>query len=451
MNDILLKLGESRQARKLLKTVGLPVTLPVALQRANGPWAELPLLGHVIAVGAATSGGSSDLSARAARALTEAGAEVRREPGGGGTDGLVLDASELSTPAELRALFEFFQPLAGKLKASGRCVILGRPPAEAGSASQAAAQSALEGFSRSLAKEIGKDGATAQLVRVASGAEAALTPLLRFLMSPRSAFVTGQVMSLDSVAATGDWPLVQALRGKVALVTGAARGIGEATAQALRAEGAEVVCLDRPEDGQALDRVATRVRGSALALDLSAPEAAPALAAALRQRHGGVDVVVHNAGVTRDKTLKRMTFEQWEQVIDVNLSAVLRIDQALAGLLRAGGREICLTSVAGIAGNVGQTNYAAAKAGLIGYVERRAAELRTKNATINAVAPGLIETRLTAAMPMLVREAGRRLSALGQGGQPGDVAEAIVFLATPGAAAINGRVLRVCGGAFLGA
>jgi 3-oxoacyl-[acyl-carrier protein] reductase len=171
----------------------------------------------------------------------------------------------------------------------------------------------------------------------------------------------------------------------------------------------------------------------------------------VRSRHGGVDVLVHNAGVTRDRTLSRMSEREWDQVIDINLTAVIRIDTALTALMRAGGREICLASIAGIAGTVGQTNYACAKAGLIGYVRKRAALLAPRGITVNAVAPGLIETRLTAAMPVLVREAGRRLSALGQGGEPRDVAEAITFLASPGAAGINGSVLRVCGGAFLGA
>lgn len=447
MNDVLLKIGESRGARKLLKTLGVPVPLPVALERASGPWEQAPLAGRAILLGAGA--GSSELVARVGQFLKDAGAEVQQTPSQAGVGGLVFDATELSAPTELRALFDFVQPLVGKLRPSARVVLLGRPPAQADSAARAAAQSALEGFSRSLAKEIGKKGATAQLVRVTLGAEPALAPLLRFLMSPRSAFITAQVVSLG--AAPGDFRLVQALRGKVALVTGAARGIGLATAQSLAAEGAHVVCLDRPEDGQAVHEAAKLVGGSALLLDLTDETAAPALARALREKHGGVDVVVHNAGVTRDKTLQRMSAAQWEQVMDVNLTAILRVDQAISGLLREGGREICLASVAGIAGNVGQTNYAAAKAGLIGYVRHRAAELGARKATINAVAPGLIETRLTAAMPVFVREAGRRLSALGQGGQPRDVAEAITFLASPGAGAINGQVLRVCGGAFLGA
>jgi 3-oxoacyl-[acyl-carrier protein] reductase len=219
----------------------------------------------------------------------------------------------------------------------------------------------------------------------------------------------------------------------------------------LAAEGAHVVCLDRPEDARAAAQVAAANGGSALAFDVRDRAAPQAIAEALRTLHGGVDIVVHNAGVTRDKTLQRMSGDQWDEVIDVNLSAVLRIDEALAGLLRDRGRVICVASVAGIAGTVGQTNYAAAKSGLIGYVRKRAPLFASRGITVNAVAPGLIETRLTAAMPVFVREAGRRLSALAQGGEPRDVAEAITFLASPGAAGINGGVLRVCGGAFLGA
>jgi 3-oxoacyl-[acyl-carrier protein] reductase len=194
-----------------------------------------------------------------------------------------------------------------------------------------------------------------------------------------------------------------------------------------------------------------QLSGVLRAVEANDASAAQAIAERLRSEHDGVDVVVHNAGLTRDKTLQRMSLAHWQQVIDVNLSAVLRIDQALSGLLRDEARQIYVASIAGIAGTVGQTNYAAAKAGLISYMKHRSVALAARGMTANAVAPGLIETRLTAAMPVFVREAGRRLSALGQGGQPRDVAEAITFLASPGAAGINGSVLRVCGGAFLGA
>jgi 3-oxoacyl-[acyl-carrier protein] reductase len=441
MNDVLLALGARPQARALIKTIGLPVPLPVPLRRATGPWEAEPLRGKCVSI----AGGA--LCEQLRRIVEQAGASSNSTER---VDAAVLDATSLTAPEQLRELFEFFQPRAAQIAASGRVVLIGRPVAEAASAQHAATQQALEGFVRSLSKEVGKRGTTAVLVRAASGSEPGLAPLLRFLLSPRSAFITGQVVALEATPAA-DWPVLRPLAGKVALVTGAGRGIGHATARSLAAEGAHVVCLERPVDGELAAQLASEIGGSILLCDVREGGTPDSIARELRARHGGVDIVVHNAGVTRDKTLQRMSVQQWEQVIDVNLRAVLHIDQALEGLLRDGGREICLASIAGIAGTMGQTNYAAAKAGLIGYVRKRAELLRSRRITVNAVAPGLIETRLTAAMPVFIREAGRRLSALGQGGEPRDVAEAITFLASPGADGLTGGVLRVCGGAFLGA
>ena len=447
MSDVLLRVGASGPARKIFKTMGLPVPLPAPLRRAAGPWQVLPLSGRRTALG---SPAGSPLGESLRHWLVEAGAELVSAATEPRLDALVFDASGLATPAELRALYDFFQPLIARLAPSGRVVVVARPPAQADSAVIAAAQGAVEGFVRSLGKELGKNGATVQLVRVAAGAEAGLAAVLRFLLSDRAAFITGQVLSLEGAGLGSDAAWVRPLRSKVALVTGAARGIGRASAERLAEEGAHVLCVDRPDAGESLEQLARQVGGTALACDLGQSESARTIASKLRSAFGGVDIVVHNAGVTRDKTLQRMSPEHWDEAIDVNLAAVLRIDQALNGWVRAGGRAIYLASIAGIAGTVGQTNYAAAKAGLLGYVRRRAAEA-ADGITVNAVAPGLIETRLTAAMPLFVREAGRRLSALAQGGQPGDVAEAITFLASPGAQGLNGCVLRVCGGAFLGA
>jgi len=480
MRDLLLELGTRPAARRLVARLGLPVPLPVRLNRARGPWEAQPLVDQFIAVGAA---GPSRLGAILARTIARAGAaavisdsasedaEVFREMGraygrpattvpvagpshGFRVDALVFDATELDGPTGLRAAYDFFHPLLSSLRSSGRVVVLGRPPAEATVTEQAAARGALDGFTRSVAKEIGRRGSTANLVQVAAGAEGHLEPVLRFLLSPRSAFVSAQSLMVGvGLPAVSDPPLVRPLGGKVALVTGAARGIGRAIAERLAGEGAHVICLDRPADDTAGGQVARALDGSFLPVDIGGDGAPAAIAAHLRERHGGVDVVVHNAGITRDKTLARMSEEQWDDTLGINLRAPLRIDQALleGGLLRDGGRVVCLASVAGIAGNHGQTNYAASKAGIAAYVRRRAGELAARGITVNAVAPGLIETRMSAAMPALVREAARRLSALGQGGLPADVAEVVTFLSTPGAAGVSGAVLRVCGGALIGA
>jgi 3-oxoacyl-[acyl-carrier protein] reductase len=477
VSDLFLKLGASPQARGIIKSLGLPIPLPQSLRRGRGPGEERPLAGREVVL-AGFGDANAALTDVASRTIVEAGANpwcwgdvpaalVRygeafgRPPRKLGSEGssdlrphaLVLDATDVNTVAQLRGLFDFFAPLVGSLAPSGRVVVLGRPAGAAASAEAAAACAGIEGFVRSCAKEIGKRGATAQLLTIAAGAEARVAAPLRFVLSARSAFVSGQSLAIDSTATAGDqarW--VKPLEGKVALVTGAARGIGQATAQRLAEEGAHVICLDRPADDGPASQVARAIRGSLLLADVSDAGAPAAIAAHVRQQHGGVDIVVHNAGITRDKTLARMKPEQWDAVLDINLGAIVRIDAALhEGLLRAGGREICLASVAGIAGNLGQTNYAASKAGVIAYVHHAAAALATRGITINAVAPGFIETRLTAAIPMMIREAGRRLSALGQGGLPIDVAEAITFLATPGAIGVTGRTLRVCGGAFLGA
>jgi 3-oxoacyl-[acyl-carrier protein] reductase len=157
--------------------------------------------------------------------------------------------------------------------------------------------------------------------------------------------------------------------------------------------------------------------------------------------------------VTRDRTIAKMPPERWSELMEINLTAPERINDSLLqrGLLRSGARIVCVSSIAGIAGNAGQTNYAASKAGLIGMVQALALELAEQGVAINAVAPGFIETAMTAGMPFAVREAGRRLNSLRQGGLPQDVAETVAWLAGPGAAGVNGSVIRVCGQSLLGA
>jgi 3-oxoacyl-[acyl-carrier protein] reductase len=374
-------------------------------------------------------------------------------PEGERVDAIVFDGTGLESPNDLRQLYDFLHPWIRRLNRSGRIVVIGRPASDAKKPARAATRAGLEGFTRSLAKEIGANGSIANSVFVEEGAESRLGPVLRFLLSPRSAFISCQPFHVTKLAKGDEAPDTHVLGGKVALVTGAARGIGEATAALLAAEGAHVVCLDRPADDAPCSKVAQRIGGSVLLVDITDEDAPVRIADELEQRFGGVDVVVHNAGVTRDKTLGRMEPDAWDMAVDINLGAVIRITDRLLDdeVLRPGGRIICLSSVSGIAGNRGQTNYSASKAGIVGFVEALAGKVAKKGITVNAIAPGFIETRLTAAIPVAIREVGRRMSAVGQGGKPEDVGQAITFLATPGAVGVTGATVRVCGGALIGA
>jgi 3-oxoacyl-[acyl-carrier protein] reductase len=289
-----------------------------------------------------------------------------------------------------------------------------------------------------------------QLVLVAAGAEDAIASTLRFLLSPRSAYVSGQTIRVNRARRPENVDWERPLQGRLALVTGASRGIGEAIASTLARDGARVVGLDVPALGDDLQRAMARLDGDAIELDITAPDSPAALA----QRFStGLDVIVHNAGVTRDRTLAKMPPERWSELMDINLGGQERIDQALldAGALNDNGRIVCVSSMSGIAGNAGQTNYATSKAGVIGRVQALAGELAERGLAISAVAPGFIETQMTAKMPIAIREAGRRMSSLGQGGLPVDVAETIAWLAQPASGGLNGNVVRVCGQNFLGA
>jgi 3-oxoacyl-[acyl-carrier protein] reductase len=483
MNDILLQLGKNPQARRLIQTLGLPLPMPQSLARAKGPMEERPLHDHEIAVGGAgelTELLANTLARAGATALLTSGAHIpdsfERQGEAFGrpprslmldalpeklqVDALVFDATGIRETTGLRALYDFFHPLIGSVRKTGRVVVLVRPPEHARDPGHAAAQAALEGFVRSLGKELGKRGSTANLLWVDEDADALAEGPLRFMLSKRSAFVSGQTLHVSARAAIEHedgspfapaW--VRSLEGKVALVTGAARGIGKAAAQLLAAEGAHVICLDRPGDDELLAETAREVGGTPLLVDVSDLESGPTIAKALKDDHGGVDIVVHNAGITRDKTLARMKPEHWDQCLGINLDAVVRITKALVdeGVLLDEGRVVVLSSIAGIAGNLGQTNYSATKAGVIGWTRALASELDERGITVNAIAPGFIETRLTAAIPVMIREVGRRLSSLGQGGLPRDIGDAIVFLSTPGAQGLTGNVLRVCGQSFVGA
>ncbi|MBJ7357281.1 3-oxoacyl-ACP reductase, partial [Nocardioides sp.] len=244
--------------------------------------------------------------------------------------GLVFDATGITTSAELNGLRDFFTPLMRSLATCPRAVVIGTPP-ELLEGEARVAQRALEGFTRSLGKEIGRGG-TSQLVYVADGAEGAVTSTLGFLLSPKSAYVSGQVVRIGAhggqdAGPVEDWQAP--LSGKVALVTGASRGIGEQIARVLHRDGATVVGVDVPQLASDLQALMKELDGDWIALDITAKDAPQRIAHHLQEKHGGVDVVVHNAGVTRDKKLANMAEDRWESVIAVNLTAPERITREL--------------------------------------------------------------------------------------------------------------------------
>jgi 3-oxoacyl-[acyl-carrier protein] reductase len=435
----------------IVTQLGLP--RPAVLRRHEP---GQPLLPGPAVIGSAGEGRLRD---RLTRLLRDAGVTVQSPvTADGATDGekpaaVLLDATGLTSPADLAGVHDFLAPAIKRLRPSGRVLVLADPPGEATSPAQAAARQALDGLVRSVAKEL-RAGSTANLVHVPAGAEASLASAVRFFLSGRSAYVDGQVLGVAAADLPAGEDVDRPLAGKVAVVTGAARGIGASIARVMARDGAHVVAVDVPAAGQALAEVANEIGGTALQLDITAPDAASRLVEHLRERHGRVDVVVHNAGITRDKLLVNMDAARWNSVMAVNLQAQLDLTQALLdadGVLAPHARVVCVSSQSGIAGNRGQTNYSASKAGVIGMVRAWAPEFAARGATINAVAPGFIVTEMTAKMPVGTREIGSRINSLQQGGLPVDVAETIAWLSQPGSGGVNGQVVRVCGQSMLGA
>jgi 3-oxoacyl-[acyl-carrier protein] reductase len=447
MSDKYLSFTQSSIGKLLVKNLGLPH--PVDLER----YAE----GDPLVRGTVLLGGRGRLAESLPGVLGSLDIEtagVRAD--GARYKGLVFDATGLDRLDELVELQEFFTPVMRSLETCPRVVVIGTPPEQLDGAERMT-QRALEGFTRSLGKEIGRGG-TVQLVYVAEGAEASTASTLAFLLSPKSAYVSGQVVrigvhgSKDAQPLTGAEGWARPLAGKVALVTGASRGIGEQIARVLHRDGATVVGLDVPQAADGLVRLMKELDGDWLTLDITAADAPQRIAQHLKEKHGGVDVVVHNAGVTLDKKLANQTPERFGKVIAINVDAPQRITAELLAqqVINPNGRIVGVASIAGIAGNLGQTSYAASKAGVIGFVDSLADQL-TDGITVNAVAPGFIITQMTAAVPFATREVGQRLNAMSQGGLPVDVAETIAWYANPGSTAVNGNVVRVCGQMMLGA
>lgn len=453
MSDRYGELVQSPLGKKVAKNLGLP--MPIKLDRYES---GQPVLRGEVAFGKAAGEDTSvadaigsllanlDAKITTSEQLSERLADDRAK-----FKVAIFDATNIKDTDGLKAVYEFFHALARRIKASGRVIIIARPECcTADDIGFALAQRALLGFAKSVGKEF-KKGITANVLYTQMGAESHLDHALRFFLSAKSAYVSGQPIfikkggEVDVLAFNENKPL----QGRKILVTGASRGIGAAVAQVLARDGATLYCLDVPQSLSELQKVAGNLGAHALPLDIAAPDAAEQIVKAC----GTLDGIVHNAGVTRDKTLANMSEDKWDLVMNINLKAIHTINDHLMNNqgFSDSARVVCVSSISGIAGNLGQTNYAMSKAGVIGLVEATAKAFEGTNQTINAVAPGFIETKMTGLIPFAIREAGRRMNSMSQGGEPVDVAETISWLLSPKACGLNGNVVRVCGQSLLGA
>ncbi|OFR86223.1 MULTISPECIES: 3-oxoacyl-ACP reductase [Micrococcus] len=452
MNDPYGTFVDSAVGKRLAKALGLP--MPVQLRR-HTPGAPL-LEGPALVLG------GTPAAEAAARLLTSWGVEVQTSRAESVKYAAVVACFDgIDTPA---AIGETVLDLGGTLRqlaTNSRVVTVAEDPEAASVAEDPAARAArqgITGLTRSLAHEM-RAGGTANGIQLGDGVgldAPGAAGALRFLLSGRSAYVSGQFLPVTTTAGRLPEDPDRPLAGKVAVVTGAARGIGAAIIRTLARDGATVVGVDVPAAGESLTAVVNELGGTALPLDITAEDAGARILEHCRSRHGRMDIVVHNAGITRDKMLANMDAARWDSVLAVNTLSQLRMNEAFLAdeakdVVGEGLRIVTLASTSGIAGNRGQTNYAASKSGVMGLAAATAPLLAARGGTINAVAPGFIETEMTAKIPLLTREVGRRINSLSQGGTPVDVAEAIAFLVSDAAGGTNGNTLRVCGQAMMGA
>ncbi len=477
--------------RKLLQRVPLPISLPTPLRRGQGRTAvtelvgtravlthvrdaldlalaqavqhagaavtivdaagDTTLTGRVVDAGGQLAPATADLPGGVLSAIAASGATGDRRPvtlihrvtRPHGSDVAVNDATD--------ALLAVGHAAASLPPNSRLLLVLGMELR--GDATGALITAATQGFARSAFKELGKTGSACHVIRVEDAQAAAA--LATFLAGPRAAFLNGlDLLAQKSLA--GDAAPTPELDGKVVLVTGAARGIGAAIAERLALEGAHVWINDIAQSqAAAADTVAQiRARGGQaefIAADVGTLSGAQAIADAIRQGAGHVDGVIHNAGITRDRTLRKMSVAQWRQVLQVNFGAMHLVQTALAPILQPGASMVLMSSVMGISGNFGQTNYSASKSAVIELARQWACEGFARGLRANAIAPGFILTDMTAQMPVINREMAKQLTAMLQPGLPLDVADLACFLVGAQSRGVTGQVLRCDGGMAFGA
>ncbi len=475
------------RVRAVLSLLPLPIALPTPLKRGDGPSHDRELAG----MRAVLTRLHDDLDLAVAVRLQAAGAQLtvcdphpcrqlpegaRHEPWQGELPDTLLaavksqDAAARTGPVllvhrllpiddadpgrngETDRLFAALHTAAHLPRNSRVLLVLGDDLHEGqGPLLQAVATGAI----RSAHKELGRQAITVHLLRQGGTEPESLAAVAAWLAGPRAAFLTALDLTLHlSVGPPSPVSGPLKLAGKVALVTGGARGIGAAIAQRLAADGAEVWINDLSAAASVADPVVAAIRaagGSAhfVGADIGTQAGAQAIADAMSV--GKVDIVVHNAGITRDKTLRKMSLAQWRLVLQVDFGAMVRVQAALDPLLQPGASLVLMSSVMGIAGNFGQANYTAAKAAVLALSRRWAKAGVERGVRANAIAPGFILTDMTAHLPMFNREMARQLTALLQPGEPRDVAELACFLAGPDSRGVTGQTLRCDGGLAFGA
>ncbi len=367
---------------------------------------------------------------------------------------ILVDTRSFKSLTDLNKMYLDLNKCVGKLEDEGRILLISNTSTtKQNTPIEAAVQSSLIGFIKSLGKELGRKGSTVNLLQLENQAHAASIQLcLEYFLSSKACYVSGQTLEIHSAKKLNKPAKIhKPYQKQTVLITGACGSIGQKVAETLSQRGATVLLVDLPSNNTPLKRLAQKTKGIALTVDLTKPNATGLIAETIQQELGQLNILIHSAGITKDRLFKNMPPTQWTEVIHVNLTAPITITDTLLSknLIAKSGRVILISSIVGLSGNAGQTQYSASKAGLIGYMQALKTSTQKKQITINTIAPGFITSPMVKNIPAITREAAKRSNAFAQPGLPEDVAEAAALFAHPNAKGLNGRVLRVCGLAYI--